>query len=455
MKKTKFKSLTSVVVLFFLVFGLTIQARQARAATAIDLGTAENFTILAGSAITDATPTGTVTGDVGLSPAAGTNITGLTSSQVSGTIYAVDATGPDGIGGNNPGLLTTAKSDLNTAYVAAAGETSDFTVLASSIDSFASTGYTLIPGVYTSASTMGITGTITLDGQGNPNSVFIFQTGSSLTTATNSQIVLTNGAQYCNIFWQVGSSATLGTNTAFAGTILAAASITDGGGSIVRGALLADADNDGTGAVTLSNTSSWLHPCAPSLTLIKTVTNDDGGAALANAWTLTATGTGGAPTNLSGTTPVASDETFKADTYTLSENGGPSGYTASAYRCIKNGGGAVVSNSITLADGDSAVCTINNNDDVIAHVVRRGSRGGGVVGGSRISNPNPIAQNVVNETQLLPQVLPASIENTVGLPQTGSPSLLYNENILVLILMLGTEVCLLFYLNRRKKEDSI
>jgi hypothetical protein len=113
---------------------------------------------------------------------------------------------------------------------------------------------------------------------------------------------------------------------------------------------------------------------APSLTLLKTVTNDNGGTALNTAWTLTATGVAISPTNLSGTTPVASGAGFKADTYTLGETGGPAGYTASTYSCVKNAGAPVTGNSITLGLGDTATCTINNNDNaahlvVIKHVI--------------------------------------------------------------------------------------
>jgi uncharacterized repeat protein (TIGR01451 family) len=101
---------------------------------------------------------------------------------------------------------------------------------------------------------------------------------------------------------------------------------------------------------------------APSLTLIKEVSNNDGGNNLASEWTLTATGTVLTPTNLSGTTPVVSGTGFKADTYTLGENGGPSGYIAGTYSCVKNNGAPVVGNSISLALGDSATCTIVNDD---------------------------------------------------------------------------------------------
>lgn len=333
-----------------------------RAATVVDLGTADDFAVLADTAISDAAPIGVITGDVGLGPTSGgVSITGLTSGQVSGTIYAMDAAGPDGGAGNDPARINQAKDDLTAAYNDANGQLP--TTLVG--DGDLGGGETLTPGVYSEDSTpdsLAITGQLTLDGGGDPNAVFIFQSDSTLITASNSEIILINGAQSCNVFWQVGSSATLGTNSVFAGTILALTSITDSGGSTVDGRLLAR-----NGAVSLNNTDITVSTCAPALVLQKTVTNDNSGTALASAWTLTATGTGGSPTNLSGTTPVDSDvtfsdATFQADTYTLAESGGPSGYTASTYSCTKNGGSAVVSNSITLVDGDSAICTITNDD---------------------------------------------------------------------------------------------
>lgn len=265
----------------------------ALAASAPSMGTAENFAVLGGSFIVDSNPaTGMITGDVGLSPAAGSFITGLTSGQVSGTIYATDATGPDGGAGNNPSLVGSAKSALTAAYGNAAGQTPATTVTASTIDSFAGTGYTLAPGIYKSSSTMGITGTLTLSG--SATDVWIFQAVSSLTTASGANIVLTGGAQACNVFWQVGSSATLGTNSLFKGTILADQSITDNGGSVVQGRLLAS-----IGSVTLNNTTVVRPTCAaapassgggsaptppepPTLTVIKHVINDNGGTAVAS-----------------------------------------------------------------------------------------------------------------------------------------------------------------------------
>ncbi len=239
------KNISIAVVVATGAFGLT---QFAFAATTVSLGTADNFAVLAGSGITATTPS-VISVDVGLSPAVGTSYIGLTTAMVTGTIYAVDSTGPAGVAGNDPGLLTTAQNDLTTAYGNAAGQTPATAVLASTIDSFSGTGYPLTPGGFNSGSTMCSTGTLTLNGGGGPNAVFVFQAGSSLTTASASSVVLINGAQACNVFWQVGSSATLGTGTQFSGNILAFSSITDNGGSTVQGRLLAR-----NAAVTLNNT---------------------------------------------------------------------------------------------------------------------------------------------------------------------------------------------------------
>ncbi len=107
-------------------------------------------------------------------------------------------------------------------------------------------GLTLSPGVYTSTSTLGITGTLTLDAGGNPNAQFIFQIASALTTATSSSVVLINSAQASNVFWQMGTSATLGTTSNFAGNLLALSSISLGTGAVLEGRALAR-----NGAVTL------------------------------------------------------------------------------------------------------------------------------------------------------------------------------------------------------------
>ncbi len=155
-----------------------------------------------------------------------------------------------------------------------------------------------------------------------------------------------------------------------------------GGDCAANGSItLANGDNK---TCTITNDDT-----APLLTLIKTVTNDNGGSASETAWTLNATGAGGSPTNLSSTTPVFSGATFKADTYALSETGGPSGYTASQFSCVKNGAAAVLGNSITLAIGDIAICTINNNDNTPPPA----PSGGG--GGGSYSPPVPPLINIL------------------------------------------------------------
>jgi uncharacterized repeat protein (TIGR01451 family) len=241
MNKLTRNQITLVLAIVFVIgfAGVTM------AATSVGLGAADNFAVLAGSFITSATPS-VVSGDVGLSPAAGTLYTGLTPGMVTGTLYAVDATGPAGGAGNNPSLLTTAEDNLTTAYNNAAGQTPTGSISADL------GGQTLTPGVYKdngAPASLSLTGTLTLDGGGDPNAVFIFQSASSLTTASNSHVTLINGAQACNVFWQVGSSATLGTGTQFSGNILALSSITDNGGSTIQGRLLAR-----NAAVTLNNT---------------------------------------------------------------------------------------------------------------------------------------------------------------------------------------------------------
>jgi len=212
------------------VFGLSSQALAATAT--VNLGTADSFAILAGTGITNV-PTSVITGNVGLSPAAGSNYdAGVTQAQVTGTIYAVDAAGPAG-SVNNPALLTTAKNDLTAAYTDASGRTGA-TVLTGADNQLG--GKTLTPGVYSfsHASTANLTAAspLTLSGNG----VFIFQASSDLIIASASHVNLINGAQPCNIFWTVPSSAaSIGSNSFFVGTIMAYASINLATGANVQG----------------------------------------------------------------------------------------------------------------------------------------------------------------------------------------------------------------------------
>jgi hypothetical protein len=224
---------TAIAFLTLAAFG----TQSAMAATAtVNLGTSSAYAVLAGSTITNTGAT-TVAGDIGLSP--GTAITGFPPGlQLSGTTNVAN------------GAALGAENDLITASNDAAGRT-PFTTVSGDLG-----GSTLVAGVYRSTSSMGLTGTVTLNGGGNLNSVFIFQAGSTLTTASSSTIALENGAQACNVFWQVGSSATLGTTTNFAGTILATTSITLNTGATVVGRALALG-----GAVTLDDNTITVPTC--------------------------------------------------------------------------------------------------------------------------------------------------------------------------------------------------
>jgi hypothetical protein len=135
--------------------------------------------------------------------------------------------------------------DLTTAYNNAAGATTTSTLTGTDLG-----GLTLVPGAYKFASSAGLTGTLTLDGGGSTTGLWIFQIGSTLTTASSSRVSLINGAQPCDVFWQVGSSATIGTATTFVGNILANTSITMTTGATLNGRALAGAITS-SGAVTL------------------------------------------------------------------------------------------------------------------------------------------------------------------------------------------------------------
>lgn len=204
--------------IILLVSSIVWQQTPAFAATPVNLGTATPYSVLAATTVTNTGPT-TLQGDLGLSP--GTAITGFPPGIAAGTTHAADA------------VALQAQSDLTTAYNNAAGQPLTASVSGDLV------GQTLTEGVYRSTTSLGLSGQLTLDGQGNPASVFIFQVASTLITASASSVILTNGAQACNVFWQVGSSATLGTASSFKGTILALTSVTVQTNARVEGRALA------------------------------------------------------------------------------------------------------------------------------------------------------------------------------------------------------------------------
>jgi Ice-binding-like len=217
---------------------------SASTATSPPLGGAASFAVLAGSVVNN-TGSSVVYGNLGISP--GVAVIGFPPGVVvpPGTIHDADA------------VAAQAQSDLTTAYNNAAGQVCDINLTGQDLG-----GVTLTPSVYCFRSSAQLTGMLTLDAQGNPNAVFIFQIGSTLMTASNSSVLLTNSASACNVYWQVGSSATLGNYTQFAGNILELVSITLNTGASVSGRALAL-----TGAVTLdaNKVSNAGCPGAPPL----------------------------------------------------------------------------------------------------------------------------------------------------------------------------------------------
>jgi len=266
---------TSLFALFVLGILLTLVSGASAAAQSVPLGTADSFAVLAGSGFTNTGPT-TVRGDLGTYPT--TTEVGTASVTITGTDHAGDA------------VTQGAKNDLVTAYTTAAGE-GPTTAIAADL-----AGQTLAPGVYNSASSIGLSGALTLNGGGNPNAIFVFQAGSTLTTGSASQINLINGAQSCNVFWQVGSSATLGTGSTFRGTIIALTSITVTTGVTVDGRVLAR-----NGAVTLDTDTITRPTCATAAATTATTTT----AATTTAATTTAATTTAAKTTTAATTTAA------------------------------------------------------------------------------------------------------------------------------------------------------
>ena len=189
-----------------------------------------SFAVLAGSTVTNTNTPTIVSGNLGVSP--GSAVTGFPPGVViNGTIHAADA------------VAAQAQTDLTTTYNNLANTACNTDLTGQDLG-----GKTLTPGVYCFSTSAQLTGTLNLDAQGNPNALFVFKIGSTLTTASASTVNLNNGGSICGVFWQVGSSATLGTGTRLLGSIVALTSITLNTGASVSGRVLAR-----NGAVTLDD----------------------------------------------------------------------------------------------------------------------------------------------------------------------------------------------------------
>jgi hypothetical protein len=226
----------SVAGLVLLSVPLSYQSPADGAQAAVGLGTSAAYSVLGGQTVTNTGPT-TLSGDLGVSP--GTAITGFPPGTAFGATHAGDAPAAQ------------AQSDLTSAYTDAAGRSPTANVTGDLV------GRTLTAGVYSSSGPLSLSGTLTLDGQGDPSSVFIFQAASTLITASASHVSLINDAQPCNVFWQVGSSATLGTASSFVGTVMALTSISVTTSATVTGRALAR-----NGQVSLDDNTFTAPACA-------------------------------------------------------------------------------------------------------------------------------------------------------------------------------------------------
>ncbi len=191
-----------------------------------------SFAVLGGSTVTNTNTPTVINGNLGVSP--GSAVTGFPPGIVTGgTIHAADT------------VAAQAQTDLTTTYDNLANAPCNVDLTGQDLG-----GKTLVPGVYCFNSSAQLTGTLTLDSQGNNAAVFLFKMGSTLTTASGASVLLINGGASCNVFWQVGSSATLGTGTSLVGSVIALSSITLNTGASVAGRVLAR-----NGAVTLDNSN--------------------------------------------------------------------------------------------------------------------------------------------------------------------------------------------------------
>ena len=286
-----------------MAFGATLLLPPLWAAAAeapIDLGTATSFAVLSGAGITNTGPT-TITGDVGTHP---------TDSETGFDDVTL-------IGANHPGgpVAQQAKTDLNTAYVTAAGRGP-----ATDVETELG-GLTLTPGVYGNE-TLGITGTLTLNTLGDPNAVFIFQAGSTLITASSSHVIVLGGGTACNVFWQIGSSATLGTDSDLIGTVMASAAITAGTRATVQGRLLAQ-----TESVTLDTNTITRPTCAPPSGGTDGTDGTDGGTDVGDGGGTggTTDGTGGTTDGTGGTTDDGTTDGTGGTTDDGTTDGGTTG----------------------------------------------------------------------------------------------------------------------------------
>jgi hypothetical protein len=250
-KSNRIINITSVLMALLLL-AIAAGPTSASTQTTVNLGTADNFVILSKTGISNV-PTSAITGNIGTSPITGAAITGLSCSEVKGTIYTVDAAGP-ACRVLAPVLLTKAVSDMETAYTDAAGRTlPDYINLGTGNIG----GLTLTPGLYKWSTGVKIPTDVTISG--SSTDVWIFQIAGTLNIASAKQVILSGGAQAKNIYWQVAGATTLGTTSVFNGNILAKTNIAIQTGATLNGRAMAQT------AVTLDKNSVNLPPNVPKV----------------------------------------------------------------------------------------------------------------------------------------------------------------------------------------------
>jgi len=381
------KNVSNVFALALLL--MFVLVGSAKAATNVNLGGADSFAVLGASTVTN-TGSSVINGNLGLHP--GTSITGFPPGIVNGVIHATDA------------VALQAQTDLVTAYNNAAGQTCDTDLTGQDLG-----GLTLTPGTYCFSSSAQLTGTLILDAQNDPNAVFIFQIGSTLTTASSSSVTMINSGQSCHVFWQVGSSATLGTSTDFMGTIMALASVTLNTGATIDGRALAR-----TGAVTLDTNTITTSVCTSqfgTLHVVKTVVGGTAAPSLFNLHVLLSgidvSGSPAAGAASPGTTYV-----LLAGDYAVSEDANTSYTRTFSGDCDSSG-------NVALAANDSKTCTVTNT------YITPGSNGSTT----------------------------ADATTAPGLPDAGSVP--YGKNIIWSVVVIAGifAVSVFFYITRRKQTN--
>jgi LPXTG-motif cell wall-anchored protein len=324
MHTSPLRIVSAVTVLVLALGGFVALSHPAAAAEpTVDLGNTQSFVVLAATTVTNTGPS-VISGDLGVSP--GTAVTGFPPGVVAnGSSHSADDE------------AAAARAALLTAWSGAAGRATDVTVTADLA------GQRLVGGVYTGGA-LALNGTLTLDAENVADTVWIFQASSTLITGSSSRIVLVNGANPCNVFWQVGSSATIGTGTTFVGTVMALTSITANTGARVEGRLLAH-----DGAVTLDSNLISRPDCTPTATTIgddTTTVVDDTTTTTVVDDTTTTTTVEDTTTTVEDTTTTLEDTTTTVEDTTTTTDGQvvPAGDTTTTLlgataRSVLTGGG--------------------------------------------------------------------------------------------------------------------